>query len=159
MDTNTLPSERITVLAVIDPQTASTSPGTVTSSYVNTSGNHQLMALLKVGAMSTSGSTGATVTFSLLQATSSSGAGSKALGTTATALVNVNSTNTNVNNQVIVQNRTDAMDVANGFDWVAMTAVVANSGATLDAILLGFDNRHAPGSDWNVSTVSQILSS
>ena len=146
---NTLASERAAVVAVVDPD--ANSAAAYTSGYVSMSTFRQVMAVVQTGILGSS----ATVDFKLVQATDSSGTSSKDItGKAVTQLVRAS----NDDDQAIINCSSDELDVANGFDYVAMVMTVGTATSDCSAIMLGLQPRYAPANDNDLASVVEIVS-
>lgn len=142
-----LPSEKVAVLATIDPDANTAS--TFYSDFVNMEEWPELMAVCMAGILGSS----ATIDFSLLQSTSSTGAGEKAI--TGKAITQIDTASND--KQQVINLRTDELDVAGGFSFVRAKMTVATSTSDSAAIVLGMGCRHAPADDFDLASVSQII--
>lgn len=141
---NSLPSERVGVLATVDPVSTAT---TVTTGWVNMSNFLRLLAIIDAGVFGAS----ATVDAKLQQATSSGGAGSKDVtGKAITQLVAA----TGNNQQALINLRAEELDVTNGFQYVRLSITVGTAASLVQGILLGFDPRLDLGSTFNQAGVT-----
>lgn len=132
---NILPSDRQTLAAVINPQSAGA--GTVTSGWVAMKDYDQIQALILTGTLGTS----ATVDAKLQQATDSSGTGAKDVtGKAITQLVKA----TDDNKQAIINCRSDELDVANAFAFVQLSITVGTAASEVAGVVLGTDARYQP---------------
>lgn len=145
-----LPSERIAVIATIDPDAYSA--GTQTSDWANAEEWHQLMAVVEAGILAGT----ATLDAKLMQATSSTGAGAKAIST-ANAQITQLTTASN-DKQAIINLRTDSLDVAGGFSFVALRMTLTTAGGDMSGVLFGVDPRHGPADDFDLASVAEIKS-
>tara|TARA_R110000796_G_scaffold160130_6_gene276929 strand:+ start:280 stop:723 length:444 start_codon:yes stop_codon:yes gene_type:complete len=147
MSTNTLPSERAAVVAVIDPDAATAAA--YNSGWISMATFQSVMAIIQTGTLGTS----ATVDGKLQQATDSSGTGVKDIaGKAITQLVKA----TNDDDQAIIQCRSAELDVDNLFNHVRLVMTVGTATSDASAIVIGFDARHAPASD--LASVVEIVS-
>ncbi len=144
----TLPSERVAVLATVDPDANAAS--SFTSDWVNMEEWGQLMAIVMAGTIASSG----TLDAAMLQATSSTGAGSKAI--TGKSIVQL--TTGDNDEQSIINLKADELDVAGGFSFVAIKLTHGTAGGDSAAVVLGFDCRHAPADDFDLASVGEIVS-
>ena len=146
---NALGSERAAVAAVIDPD--ANTAAAYTSAYVSMSTFNQVLAIVQTGTLGSS----ATVDFKLVQATDSSGTSVKDIsGKAITQLVKAS----NDDDQAVINCRSEELDVANGFDYVAMTMTVGTATSDCSAIMLGMTPRYAPASDNDLAAVQEIIS-
>jgi len=148
MNSNILLTEKLAVLATLDP--ASVAASTVVTAWVPVAAFHSIMALVQTGVLGTS----ATVDAKLRQATSSAGAGAKDItGKAITQLV----VTTNNNNQALIECRGDDLDSANGFAYVALSVTVGVAASIVSAALLGGNPLSAPCSGSNQAAVVQVI--
>ncbi len=146
---NTLPTERVAVVGVIDPD--ANAAAAYTTAYVSMSTFQSLMAVVQTGVLGAS----ATVDAKLVQATDSSGTGSKDIsGKAITQLVKAS----NDDDQAIITCRSSELDVANSFSHVALTMTVGTATSDCSAIVLGVDARNDPASDNDLASVVEIIS-
>ena len=143
-----LPSEETAVIATIDPDAYAA--GTETSDWADTENVARLLAILKTGIIVAGG----TLDFKLQQATDNSGTGAKDItGKTAATLA----ATTDDDKQVLINLRTDELDVDNGFSFVAIVVEMTTQGADMDATLLGYTPQYGPANLFNLASVDEIL--
>ncbi len=143
-----LPSERVAILATVDPDANAAS--SFTSDWVNMEEWGQVMGIVMAGTLAATG----TLDAAMLQATSSTGAGSKAItGKSITQM----STGDN-DEQAIINLKADELDVAGGFSFVAIKLTHGTAGGDAAGLILGFDCRHAPADDFDLASVGEIVS-
>lgn len=112
-----------------------------TSAYVSLANYHRAALVVHLGAIAATG----TMTIQLLQAATSVGGSAKGIPTTAaqtktsTALVTGDA-----NGIVVIELRTEELDVANGFEHVAIKYDVDTDTVAFGAILYGIEPRFAP---------------
>ena len=146
---NSLGSERAAGVAVVDPD--ANTAAAYTSAYVSMSDFNQVLAIVQTGVLGSS----ATVDFKLVQATDSGGTSSKDIsGKAITQLVKAS----NDDDQAVINCRSEELDVANGFDYVAMVMTVGTATSDTSAIMLGMTARYAPASDNDLASVQEIVS-
>lgn len=143
---NLKPSDRVTVLAVIDPQSATTAKST---GWINMGLYESALAILKVGVLGSS----TTVDGKWQQATSSGGAGAKDV--TGRAITQLTQAGTDDSKQVLVNLQSEDLDVTNSFNFARFTVTPATSTALIDCTVLGFDARYAPGT--HATTVDEVV--
>lgn len=146
---NALPSERVAVLAVIDPD--ANAAGAITSAYGDLTKFGTAMAVIMAGTLGTSG----TLDAKLVQATDSAGTGSKDIS--GKAITQLTQAGTDSDKQAVINVRAEDLDIANGFTHVAITMTTATATSDSGAILLGLDPRSAPASDNDASSVDEIV--
>lgn len=118
----------------INPQSVAAA-ASVTSTYVAVNDCFAIYALFMMGALG-----GGTVTCSFMQATSAAGAGAKALTATGSYGAFTAVANAVDITQTEIEAATDAMDLANGFYFLAIKVTVAGgSGSLLSAVLHSID--------------------
>lgn len=121
--------------------------GTNLTSYVSLANYHRAVAIVDVGDMGSS----ATLDISIVQATDTSGTSSKAItGKAATQLTQAGGDGNEI---ICIELRTEELDIANGFDCVAISCVVATQAVEYSAILYGIEPRFAPVPTTNYSEI------
>lgn len=131
---NTRPSDKATVQAVLNP--VSQAAATVTTGWVPMSTFENVLAILLVGALGAS----ATVDAKLQQASDSSGTGAKDI--TGKAITQLTQAGTDTNKEVLINVRSEELDVANSFTHVRLSVTVATAACLISAVVLGFDARY-----------------
>lgn len=155
MTINSLPSERVAVLATIDPDAYT--PGEQTSDWANMAYFETLMCVVCVGTIGTLGY----LDVKLQQATSAAGAGAKDI--TGKAITRLTQAGTDSDKQAIINLRAEELDVDGGFQYVAAVAVSDNTGSPSEAgvdygvTLFGMDARYGPASDNDIASVDEIV--
>lgn len=144
---NLKPSDRVTLLGVIDPDANST--GALSTGWVNAGQYESLMAVVVVGDIVSTG----TVDAKLEQATSSGGAGAKDV--TGKAITQLTQAGTDSNKQAFINCQSEDLDVAGGFAFVRLTMTGGTAGADSAAFLFGMDARFAPGT--HATTVDEVI--
>lgn len=146
MNPNLKFSERVAVLATLDP--ASVAASTVVSGWVSVANFHSICALIETGVLGTS----ATVDAKLRQATDSSGTGAKDItGKAVTQIVKASGDN----KQATIEVRTEELDTTNGFAFVALSVTVGTAASILGAQVLGLNPRFVPASASDQAAVVQ----
>ena len=146
---NSIPSERVAVLGVIDPD--ANTAAALTSDYGDATKFETMMAVIMAGTFGTNG----TLDAKLVQATDSSGTGVKDI--TGKAITALTDAGTDSDKQAIINVRAEELDVANSFTHVAIVMTTAVATGDSAAILLGCDPRHAPASDNDLASVDEIV--
>lgn len=149
MTINTLPSERVAVAGVIDPD--ANTAAALTSDYLDMRKFGSALAIIMAGTLGSS----ATLDAKLVQATDSSGTGVKDI--TGKAITQLTQAGTDDDKQAIINCRADELDVDNGFTHVAIVMTTAVATSDSGAILLGLDPRYAPASDNDLASVDEIV--
>ena len=138
MNPNIKPSDQIALMAVLSP--VSQAAATVVSTYVSMATVDSILAVLQTGVLGVA----ATVDAKLVQATSAAGAGAKDItGKAITQLVKA----TNDNDQVMLNCRSDELDVAGGFTHVALSVTVGAAASLIAAEIFGLNGRYQPVAD------------
>lgn len=145
---NIKPSDKATVAAVLNP--VSQGAGTVTTGWVSMADFENLLAILQVGALGAA----ATVDAKLQQASDSSGTGAKDI--TGKAITQLTQAGTDSNKEVLINVRSEELDVNNSFTHVRLSVTVATAASLISAILLGFDARYQPAT--HKATVDEVVS-
>ncbi len=146
MNPNLKPSDQVALLAVLDPK--SQAAATVTSGWLSMADVQAILAIVQTGALGTA----ATVDAKLRQATSAAGAGAKDItGKAITQLVKA----TNDNDQVMLNCRSDELDVDGGFTHVELSITVGTAASLISASVLGFYPRYQPAS--HIDSVVEVI--
>lgn len=146
---NLLPSQRVAVAGVIDPD--ANTAAAYTSDYADMSQFESVMAIILAGTMAST----STVDAKLVQATDSSGTGVKDI--TGKAITQLTEAGTDSDKQAIINAYADDLDVANGFTHVAIVMTVATAASDSSAVLLGCDPKYGPASDYDLASVDEIV--
>lgn len=148
MNPNVKHAERQAILATLDP--ASVAASTVVTSWVPIKNFHGIAAELQTGVLGTS----ATLDAKLRQAQDSSGTGAKDItGKAITQIVKASGDN----KQVIIECRSDDMDMVNGFTHVALSVTIGTAASIFGAQLKGVNPRYQPASAFNQAGVVQLV--
>ena len=135
MNPNVPVSDQIALLAVLNP--VSQDAATVTTGWVAMSKVDAILAVLQTGVLGAS----ATIDAKLQQATSSGGAGAKDItGKAITQLVKAS----NDNDQVMINCRSDELDVNGGFTHVRLSVTVGTAACLIAAQVFGVNGRYQP---------------
>lgn len=149
MNSNILPSDRVRVMGVIDPDV--TAAGTVTTGWVSMADFGSVMAIVMAGTLGSS----ATVDAKLEQASDSSGTGAKDISGKAITQMTQAGTDQS-DDQAIINCRSEELDVDNSFTHVRLSITVGTATSDVGGILLGLDARYEPTAD--AATVGEIVS-
>jgi hypothetical protein len=147
---NSLPSERVAVGGVIDPDAYAAD--TYVTAYVDMGKFRSALAIVLAGTLGSS----ATLDAKLVQATSSAGAGAKDI--TGKAITQLTQAGTDSDKQALINVIDSDLDLANGFRYVALSMTVATATSDAGGVILGLDPRTQPASDNDASTVDEIVS-
>ena len=145
MQTTTKPSERAAVAAVINP--GALTAGTKNSGWIDLALYPRLMAVITTGTLGVS----ATVDAKGQQADDSSGTEATDVGAALTQIVKASGDS----KQAVMNFEPDPDYTGKRYARLVMTVGVATSDAS--AVVLGFDARHVPASDADLSTVVQVV--
>ena len=134
-------SEVHDLLATLHP--VSRGIATTDSAYVSLANYHRAVLCVNVGAMAG----GATLGIQIRQATSVAGAGVKGIPTTVgqTKLITqLTQAGGDGNQNLIIELRTEELDVNGGFDCIGIRDVVGGAAVLLSWELYGLEPRYAP---------------
>ncbi|MDZ7711700.1 MAG: hypothetical protein U5L06_00605 [Rhodovibrio sp.] len=138
MLTNVLPSDRVTVADVIDPDAYST--GTQTTGWINMEDFHAILAIVMAGTLGTS----ATIDAKLEQAQDGSGTGAKDVsGKAITQLTQAGPDESD--KQALINCYQRDLDIANGFTHVRLSLTVGTASSDAAGLVVGVDARYKPG--------------
>tara|TARA_R110000824_G_scaffold122689_2_gene280048 strand:+ start:53 stop:499 length:447 start_codon:yes stop_codon:yes gene_type:complete len=144
---NSIPTERAAIVATVDP--ANTGAGATDTDEVDHSQWNTTQWTLMLGTMAST----STVDFKLQSASSSGGSFSDITGKAITQLTEAGSDD---NKQVVINLRAD--ELTSGDRYVKGVVTVAAAASWASVLTLGFDARHAPASDNDLSSVDEIVS-
>lgn len=145
---NQLPTERASVVGVINP--SSQSAGAATTGWVDAAKFRRFMGIVTCGVLGSS----ATVDAKLQQATSSTGSGAKDVpNSSITQLVKAS----NDNSVAIINSDTANLDAANNFRYVRLSVTVGTAASLTAGHLLGFDPFDGPADLTKASAVAQTV--
>lgn len=149
MNSNIKPSDRFTLLTVIDP--ASLTAGTYTTGWVDMSDFENVLAVIAVGAMESSG----TLDAKLEKATSGAGAG--AADISGKAITQLTDAGTDDNKQVLINLR--ASELAHptiAYTHARLSVTTATAASLGFAGIFGVDAKYGVAS--HAATVDQVVS-
>jgi len=150
MNSNLNPSDRVAVLAAIDPD--ATSPSTVATSWIPAVNFYAMMAVIAVGTLGTS----ATVDAKFEQATDGSGTGVKDI--TGKAITQLTQADTDDSDkQAIINLFADDLDTNDGFTHVRLSITVAEAASDVGGFVLGLDPRKGEASENDAASVAEIV--
>lgn len=141
---NVKPSDRAVLVAVINPQSATTAKS---SGWVDMGLNGSLVADILVGTIASNG----TVDAKLEQATTSGGTPKDVTGKAITQLTQAG---TDSDKQARINCQSSDLDVANGYRWVRLTITPATAAALIAGAVYAMDQRYAPA---DASTVDEVV--
>uniref|UniRef100_A0A6M3KDS5 Uncharacterized protein n=1 Tax=viral metagenome TaxID=1070528 RepID=A0A6M3KDS5_9ZZZZ len=140
-------NEIVGILATIDPDNYAAAA--YTSDWVPLQDLRRAMFIVMVGDMGTNG----TVDFKLQEATDSSGTG--ATDITGKSITQLTQAGTDDNKQAIIE--IDASELTDGYPYVAAVMTVGTAASDAAAICLAGDARFKPASDFDLSSVDEIV--
>lgn len=147
MNTNILPSDRASLLGVVDAQSLAAG-SSVSTGWVSMQDIGFLMAVIAIGQLGAA----ATLDGLIEQATDSSGTGSKAVtGKAITQIVDGG----NEDSQVIINVNESDLDFTNSFTHARLTLTAATQTALVAAFLFGFDPNDYPKD--HAATVVEVV--
>lgn len=144
MTLNPKASDIVTLLGVINPQSATTAKSTGWIA-ANTCINY--LATILLGAVTATG----TDAIKLEQATDSAGTGVKDITDSAATVL----TDADGNKQVLINLRPEHLDIENSFTHFRLTVTPAVAASILCAIVQGVGAHYGPGT--NISTVDEVV--
>lgn len=148
MTPNVLPSDRIRLMACIDPDAIAAS--TVTSGWVDAGKFASWLALIAAGDLGAS----ATLDAKIQQAQDGSGTGAKDI--TGKAITQLTQAGTDSDKQALINLRPEELDVAGGFTHIRISMTIATATSEAAAFLFGIDARFEPETD--KASVDEIVS-
>lgn len=150
MSFSSLPSDRVAVGGVIDPD--ANTAAALTSDYLDMRQFGSAMALIMAGTLGAS----ATLDAKLVQATDDSGTGVKDI--TGKAITQMTQAGTDESDrQAIINVRVEELDVNNGFAFVAIVMTTGTATSDSAAVLLGLDPRRGTASNNDLASVAEIV--
>ena len=141
-------TEKIAVLGAIDPDAYAT--GTQGTGYIDMKQFDQVAFVLLNGAMES----GAKVDFKLQEAKTNSGGSLQDLS--GKAITQLTQAGTDGDKQVIVVVK--AAELSEGYRYVRGVMTISVDAVDAGVVVLGGDPRYMPASDFDVSTVDEIVS-
>lgn len=142
-----LPSERVAVIATVDPQTVANSEKLTDA--VDMSKWEEVLFILLLGDMASE-----TIDFKLQESATSGGSYTDISGKAATQL-SAHASN-NDNKQIVINLK--ASELSSGMRYVKGRAITGGAtGGPACVIALGVKPRYAPGSDDDLSSVAEIV--
>ncbi len=146
LDRNLHPTQRLALLAAVNPQSASTAQ---VSGWIDASKFDNFLALVAVGALGS----GATVDAKIQQAQDSSGTAAKDVA--GKAVTQLTKTGSNDNGQCLINLKQDELDFANGYGFIQLSVTPGVAASLIFAALFGFDARYEPPSQ--AASVEQTI--
>ena len=143
-----LPTDRAAVIGVIDPDAYSNAA--YDTGWIDVESFGRVMAIISVGTLGSS----ATVDAKLQSAETSGGSGSSDV--TGAAITQLTQGGTDSDKQAIINLNVD--NLPEGDKFVKLIVTIGTAACDMGALLLGFDPRYAPASDYDAATVDEIVS-
>lgn len=147
-DVNLKPSQRVSIVGAVDPQSSSTAKS---SGWIDASNFHNYMAVIAIGAFGASG----TVDAKLEQATDNSGTGAKDV--TGKSITQLTDAGSDDNKQVLINLKQEELDFANDFQFFRLTITPATAATLIYGEVLGFDPRYGVATDNDATTVDEVV--
>jgi hypothetical protein len=142
------PSQRVSIVGAIDPQSASTAK---TSAWIDATTFHNYLAAITVGALGAS----ATVDAKIQQATDASGTGAKDV--TGKAITQLTKAGTDDNKQVLINLKQEDLDINGAFKFFQLSITPATAASLIQAVVLGVDPRYGAATDNDATTVDEVV--
>lgn len=149
MNLNAKPSELVAVVGNVDPD--ANGAATYTTGWVSMRDWHAVLAVVQAGDLGAS----ATIDAKLEQATDGSGTGAKDV--TGKAITQLTKAGSDDNKQALINCRADELDGDGGFNYVRLSVTVGTAACDSGAVLLGVNPTHGPASDYDASSVDEIV--
>jgi hypothetical protein len=146
---NAKPSELAAVVGVIDPD--ANTAAALSTGWVDMRDFAALLGIVMAGDLGASG----TLDAKFEQATSSGGAGVKDV--TGKAITQLTQAGTDSNKQALINLRAEELDVENGFRYARLTMTTATATSDSAAMVLGLHPARGPASDFDATTVDEIV--
>jgi len=121
--------------------------GTLNSAWQLMENYHRAALIINVGDMVAT----ATLDISIRQASDSAGTGTKAI--TDKSITQLTQAGGDGNQILVIELRTEELDIANGFEYIGVRSVVANANVELGWTLLGIVPRYKPVATTNWSEI------
>lgn len=150
MNANVLPSTRVPLLAVIDPD--ANTAATYETAWIDMADFESIMATVLVGTLGSSG----TVDAKLEQCVDPTASPEDEKDVTGKAITQLTQAGTDSDKQAIINCRADELDLANNYRYVRLSMTVATATSDCAATVHGFNARFEPEAD--SSTVDEIVS-
>lgn len=149
MNANLLSSDRVGILAAIDPSSKST--GDTTTAWISMAGWLGVMAIVQAGVLGSS----ATLDAKIEQAKDSSGTSGKAVS--GKAITQLTKAGSDDNKQAIINLKPTDLDIANDFTHVRLVLSVGTAASIAAGLLIGTDPRYGTASASDAATVDEIV--
>lgn len=148
---NSLPSERTAIVGVIDPDAYPAE--TYTSGWADLAKFGRILAIVTAGTLGAS----ATLNAKLEQAKLVDGVPGTPKDVTGKAITALTQAGTDSDKQALINCRDDELDVAGGYQLCRLSMTIAVATSDAGALVLGFDPRNAPASDYDLASVDEIV--
>lgn len=149
MFSNSLPTERVALVGVIDPDNYSAN--TYLTEFVPVAKFRRVMAVISVGTMETN----SVVAAKLQRASDAAGTGAEDIS--GAAITNLTAAGTDSDKQSIINYLTDS-EAGDDKMFIGLSVTVSVAASDMSGHLFGFDPFNAPASDADVTSVDQIVS-
>ncbi len=145
-----LPSDRVAVVGVIDPD--ANAAGTLTTGWISMSDFQSVMAVVQAGTLGSN----ATIDAKLEQASDASGTGAKDIE--GAAITQLTEAGGDDDKQAVIYCNGEDLDLKNDFSHVRLSMTIGTANSDSSAIVLGLDPRYAPASNGDLASVAEIVS-
>lgn len=142
-------TESVALLGAIDADAYGAS--TVLTGWVRANEFNAYAALIAAGDLGSS----ATIDAKIRQATDGAGTGAKDV--TGKAITQFTQAGTDSNKQSWINFMASDLDLAGGFEWVAVSMTVAVAASDAAAFLFGLGPKQSPASAYDATTVDEIV--
>jgi hypothetical protein len=147
---NLIPTDRFAVCGAIDPDV--TAAGTVTTGWIAASAFAKFAAIVMAGTLGAN----ATIDAKIEQATDAAGTGAKDV--TGKAITQLTQAGTDQSEkQALINIDCEDLDVTEGFDHIRLSITVGTATSDVGGMVLGFDPRYGPASDYDAASVDEIV--
>lgn len=149
MTQNLLPSQRVALVGIIDPDAYAAS--TVTTGWIAAKDFLSFLAVVSAGDLGSS----ATIDAKLEQATNSSGGSAKNIA--GKAITQLTKAGTDDNKQALINLRQEELDTNNGFTHFRLSITVGTATSDAGGFVFGLDPAYGPAQLEDLATVDEIV--
>jgi len=144
---NGVASDHLAVVDAIDPDAYAA--GEQTTGWIKADDFHQYMAVISVGTLGASATVDAAIDYS----TDGSADGGVVTGSAITQLTQAGSDS---DKQVVINVRPSDL-AAHNADWFRLSVTVGTAASDMGAVVVGLSPRSGPASDFDASTVDEVV--
>ncbi|WP_375780862.1 hypothetical protein ACE103_20190 [Bradyrhizobium sp. ma5] len=148
MHTNLKPSQRVSVVDSINPQSANAA---LTTGWIDAGKFHNYMAVISLGVLGAA----ATVDAKIQQATSAAGTGAKDIA--GKAITQRTKVGADDNKQVLINLKQEDLDINSGFGFFQVSVTPAVAACLIGCSVLGFDARYGFATDNDAASVAEFI--